>query len=546
MKLVILGGKVIVQHLNALSDGRASPAQLVGVVRRGDVLLSIDNVSLVKLRIEQLADALKPLSSPDATSGAFKRSLNLCFAAGEGLKLLTKSESSAFKIAAFAANADSVGSDVFSLFPMVDQLSGMPLFESFGASAFDLRVAISDQEETKQAVDDEPLLPKEESGIDQKHLAVDEVISRSLADQRVFDRAKYTSAYYSWNTIFSELLRPSKASLAAAPRRRQSTNKVTRAQVLQQGMKALFGASKLTQNLSNLDRGKDMRSFKHWNTTLSLRSRASSRRKFLLEVTSLPAGLRIDTVESHSDDDSAVTNASEEYEGIDPDELLLRLAAHDDIWRRQVLSTLNDAVHEMENYNESDGEKENNVAESLAIPDIDAAISKQLGSFLFGEQMAKIVSKRKKTFVLPPSDVTSVLFDLVTQLASTRPDEVAVVGGTGSSVSVHASSVKVPKQSFLKSDVKAVLAAQFVLNKALPLWLKSFRPLPWEQRRVLWPYAQHATGDVHTLASMTHSDDSLTVDSGLTASPNASPRQRRNLREVIEDMELDVEARAEV
>jgi hypothetical protein len=200
----------------------------------------------------------------------------------------------------------------------------------------------------------------------------------------------------------------------------------------------------------------------------------------------------------------------------------------------------------MENYNESDGEKENNVAESLAIPDIDAAISKQLGSFLFGEQMAKIVSKRKKTFVLPPSDVTSVLFDLVTQLASTRPDEVAVVGGTGSSVSVHASSVKVPKQSFLKSDVKAVLAAQFVLNKALPLWLKSFRPLPWEQRRVLWPYAQHATGDVHTLASMTHSDDSLTVDSGLTASPNASPRQRRNLREVIEDMELDVEARAEV
>ena len=121
MKLSVVSGKVIVQKLNALSDGRASPAQMVGVIQRGDVLLSIDNKSLVNLPIDLLMERLKPLSTPDA-SGAYQRELQLRLSAGEGLELLLKYEAAESRKVADT----SAASEVFSLFPMVDHMSGLP------------------------------------------------------------------------------------------------------------------------------------------------------------------------------------------------------------------------------------------------------------------------------------------------------------------------------------------------------------------------------------------------------------------------------------
>jgi hypothetical protein len=80
MKLTILSGKVIVQKLMPLQDGRASPAQLTGMVSRGDVLLSIDDRPLVGLgNLDLLVDRLKPLSTPNE-KGEYKRIVKIRFA----------------------------------------------------------------------------------------------------------------------------------------------------------------------------------------------------------------------------------------------------------------------------------------------------------------------------------------------------------------------------------------------------------------------------------------------------------------------------------
>ena len=43
-------------------------------------------------------------------------------------------------------------------------------------------------------------------------------------------------------------------------------------------------------------------------------------------------------------------------------------------------------------------------------------------NFLFGKRMTLIMTKKKKTFVLPPEEVTTVLFDLTANLATSAPD----------------------------------------------------------------------------------------------------------------------------
>ena len=111
MKLSVISAKVIVQGLNPLSDGRASPAQLAGLVKRGDVLLSINGVSLVNLSPEELMKGLSPLSTADA-SGLFQRKLDLRLEAGSGLDLLLRAEAAKGQKKA----AGDMASEMFSLF----------------------------------------------------------------------------------------------------------------------------------------------------------------------------------------------------------------------------------------------------------------------------------------------------------------------------------------------------------------------------------------------------------------------------------------------
>ena len=107
------------------------------------------------------------------------------------------------------------------------------------------------------------------------------------------------------------------------------------------------------------------------------------------------------------------------------------------------------------------------------------------------------------------------------------------------------------------AESNVMLATRYLLHDVLPVWLKTFRPLPWDQRRVLWPLDKSAWSTEST-AESTMSDDSLTADdhsnirSPLSMSMTAATsgtrnpaRKKKNLREQIEDQELNVETRSE-
>lgn len=562
MKLSVVGGKVIVQKLNSLSDGRASPAQVTGVIQRGDVLLSIDNKSLVNLPIDLMMERLKPLSTPDS-SGAYQKLLRLRLSAGAGLEMLVKYEAAEARKAHIAT--DGAASEVFSLFPMVDQLSGMPLFDNNVMRPLDgskRHGASQHQEEKKQAEDDSSaalaqatedseLQPGVQHQGHQQEKSVDELISSRVAQWRIAERNNFTSEYYAWNDSYSELLRPSEGTMTIVTET-NNDRPMTRSEMLDRGRKALVGAETLSRLMENIDRGKDLRSFKSWNSSISLRSRAGTRRRYVLDAVSLPVRFDMKSASPKGANAGAslASDASErsELDEVDGDALLLRLAAHDEIWRSQVIDALKNAqARAADSVQSEESEDEGSIG---AKENMDDAITKELGTFLFGETLAKVVTKKKKSKALPPDEITAVLFDLSTNLASSMPDEVAVGGGTASGA-LKSSLVPFMDRKSLETGSSVILATRFVLDEALPVWLETFRPLPWESRRVLWPQAKLSPNSGGRSPSMFSETDSLTLDSGMsptsahTGVTNGTRNQTKNLRQQIEDQELDVETRAE-
>jgi hypothetical protein len=539
MKLIVVAGRVIVQTLNDLTDGRASPAQLAGVVQRGDVLLSINNVSLVDLPIDQLMNGLKPLSTP-GPDGSYQRILNLRLEAAVGFDLLkSHEEAQAWKTDTRQESLDAAN-DMFLLFPMVDQLSGVPLFSDDNLTKADKKktepiAEAKDQEATTDAsagsdqTDDEEKKEEEEP---------DSLISAALARQRMQDRERFASEFFLWNDEISEWLRTTVRIV-------YTTNDhgvgLTQTERIEKGRKIMAAVKALSYNMEDIDKGKDMRSFKRWNSTLSLRSRASTRRRHIFDSASLPAHRHqhSDDRDISMDDISVGSLDSGSLEGVDGDELLLGLAAHDGIWRKQVVDALNEAIEEMENASNAE-EKEDEKVEMAQ--DIDSALTKELGTFLFGENMNKIITNRKKSYALPPEEITTVLFDLTTNIATSAIDEITVVGQSLNGFSMQSSTIAPVKKKAM-GDV--ILATRFLLDEALPIWLKAFRPLPWEQRRVLWPRHRHPSAGSYPGANTVMSEDSLTAGSLGSTSMSPSVSRKKDLQELIEDQELDVETRAE-
>jgi hypothetical protein len=544
MKLIVVAGRVIVQTLNALADGRASPAQLAGIVQRGDVLLSINNISLVDLPIDQLMNGLKPLSTP-GPDGSYQRILNLRLEAAVGFDLLkSHEEAQAWKtdptnIYARQESLDAAN-EMFSLFPMVDQLSGAPLFGDDNRIKAEKKkpeplAEGTDQEATK---DDSAGSDQSDEEEKKEEEEPDSLISAALARQRMQDRERFASEFFLWNDDISEWLRTTARIV-------YTTNDhgvgLTQTERIEKGRKIMAAVRVLSYNMEDIDKGKDMRSFKRWNSTLSLRSRASTRRRYILDSASLPAHRH-----QHSDDQnismdemSVGSMDSGSLDGVDGDELLLGLAAHDGIWRKQVVDALNEAIEEMENVSNAE-EKEEETVEMAQ--DIDSALTKELGTFLFGENINRIITSQKKSYALPPEEITTVLFDLTTNIATSAIDEITVVGQSSIGFSMQ-SSTAAPGKKKAVGDI--ILATRFLLDEALPIWLKAFRPLPWEQRRVLWPRPRHPSAGSYAGTNTVMSEDSLTVGSAGSTSRSPSVNRRKDLQELIEDQELDVETRAE-
>lgn len=518
------------QAVNALGDSRASPAQLTGLVKRGDVLLEIDGNSIVNLPLDQLVIGLNPLSTPES-GGAYKRSVKVLFAAGEGLELLKKNDEKAAKSAA--------APDVFSLtqflpndFQVADQLSGAPMFEDTPASP--------QHHKTLEPVVATPLrfgsFQEEKSAMDlhaQRTLTMNELISLGIADLLKNEKQRFNSEFFAWNEDFSELLRPS-IVVTVKSGDDEINAFLNKKELIERGEEAMKGAQKLAGSMEDIDKGIDLRSFKSWSSNASLRSRASTRRRYIMDASIIGS-----TIAEEAPSDVGVSVASDELDemdGLNGDELLAQLAAQDEIWRRQVLETIENATKEME----EDGRKAEEEAEAPVNHEVD--ITEKLGSLFLGEQVNKLLTKKKKSYALPPDDVTCVMFDLVTHLACSTPDEISVKG----KFEINPQTSLVPFQRSKNSSVDkdTLLATLFVVNDVFPAWLKSFKALPWEERRVLWPFTK-ATTTHESISGGSLADDLLTIDSpGAPASP-VLRKKKKNLRETIEDMELDIESRAE-
>jgi hypothetical protein len=520
MKLNIIGGKVIVQRVNTLSDGRASPAQLTGLIHRGDVLLSIDNVSLVNLPLEQLMTGLKPLSEP-YRGNSYKRSLRLRFAAGEGLKLLEKNETDNTQSAdpSFALS---------QYITFVDQLSGMPMFEA------DVPVPDSPAEPVIAT----PVKMMEPTSASTQNMTMDEIISVDIADYRKSELQKYRSDFFMGNYEFSEILRAS--AMLLSHEFPDGCVPMTFSEMMESGVRGIIGAKALFLSMEDVDKGTDNRSFKKWNSTLSLRSRASARRRYVMKNVIDHETPLVEAEELSDIDESIGSSTSGDDDEPNGDELLLQLAAHDEIWRRNVVEVLRNAAKEIE----MNDEKQKKEAEENDPSVGSNGAPQSLESLLFGAKVSNMLTTKKKSHSLPPEDVTSVLFDLMTNLTVT-PDEISL-NGSLHHVRLKSTALVPFRERHVRGNENALLAAHFLINDALPAWLKSFRPLPWEQRRILWPKIRSISGTSLASASYNPSDDGLTLDSmstGFTSS--GGPKHRKDLRQQIEDLELNAETRAE-
>lgn len=257
MKLTILSGKVIVQNVMPLNDGRASPAQLSGYIKKGDVIISINDKSLSFLPFENvnvLVDRLAPLSHPSSADGlVYDREVKIRFEIGKGMKLLEKDGKKVgvdnkmqvagsnnvtvpkSKATITTAKADGA-SDLFNLskFTFVDQLSGTPLFfddEQYErppkqpespVATIEVSTAVTpklknEAKPKKSILPRQPLLtlPSRKSALLQntyqsQHQALERRLSNigyACSIERVMDFVRYSnSGYFLLNQNFSRIL----------------------------------------------------------------------------------------------------------------------------------------------------------------------------------------------------------------------------------------------------------------------------------------------------------------------------------------------------
>jgi len=224
MKLTILGGKVIVQNIMPLEDGRASPAQLTGLISRGDVLVAVDGKSLLGLGgdIEQLVHRLKPLSSPMDDMGTFQRYVTLRLDIGSGFRYLEREEQQQQQqlqqnIERQSSSTERIDAaeDLFNLskFTFVDQMSGIPLYEDTNATTESITSEVhhlggdDDDDMYSQDIDD-PLIDDNVQGShDRRILDIRGMISRTVAKEVDLLRTMRSSAFFTMEDTYSTILR---------------------------------------------------------------------------------------------------------------------------------------------------------------------------------------------------------------------------------------------------------------------------------------------------------------------------------------------------
>lgn len=558
LKLTILQGKVIIQAIDPLNDGRASPAQLCGLISPGDILIAVNGKSLINGTIhnpapmDRIISVLKPLSQPmDEISGEYSREVRLRLVLGEGVDLLReqkqredkKREDMERRKALGIDRKPNVGGgdaagDIFGIasFMAVDQHSGMPLFGHLDHPHLHDSGMVSTPKKQTTTVTDSTVDSTERN--DQKVTrsipvpqTLQEKIARQLALDRQWIRNRNTSEFFSLDNDASVLLRPP----TPPPTVDAFIDPIeARKQMLARGEKVMKDAKSLLTLAEFQDRRVEsfyadedpMEVASRVCGTASIRTGASKRRWH-----------RGDSVVAEEDDSTSADAEDASVESAEECDhrRLIDLAANDDSWKVNVLKRLEFYVQDTEK--ESNGES--------ATP---ASLEKEttpvgFDAFLFGGDVSTLMRKKKQSLALPPGEMTAMLFDLVEHLSTGFfPGQIFLDNESGAA----SKSVSFSKNLNGSGD-DTNRATEFLLNDALRIWLKTFRPLPWTQRRALWRKQSGGNADASMAGSTLDDNMSLSMASGITSNTKitAMEREKRNLREVIEEMELDAETRIE-
>ena len=546
-------------------------AQLCGLFCPGDVLISINDVSLVNgsihvpVPMDKMVEALKPLSEPIEGNGRYSREVRLRFVVGIGKKLLREQiergerkqriEDERKKMGLDGkAGAKSVdhAADIFGLSALmgVDQHTGMPMFqdhhlethheedqttnEANGSAEDEQIVAVTFNRETPQPrpsffTKSPPLLQLQ--------------ISNQVASERQWMLDDNTSEYFILDSEASLLLRPPTPIMVeeSADAKSYTLDPVeARQNRLDLGRTNISHATELVSNVEKQERGVDthddldpMEVASRICGTASVRTGASRRRwhrgdnvSVILEEQSY--AVSASSMENHAD---ANTLISEESGEMCDHRMLVDLAANHQSWRRNVINRLDEYATSTEKASNDSNDSNSLHAENRA--------STGLDSLLFGSNVAKLFEKKKSSLALPPGEMTQMLFDLKDHLDGGLPMHIFTNDDQGAD-SEHVTFVKPPSEN----DIDVSRATDFLVNEALGVWLKSFRPLPWKQRRALWPLNLSANHESASMVS-SHFDDGMSLSLASVTTHSTAKHEKRQLREIIEELELDLETRRE-
>ncbi len=574
LKLTILQGKVIIQAIDPLNDGRASPAQLCGgLISPGDILVAVNGKSLINGTIhnpapmDRIISVLKPLSQPmEEVSGEYSREVRLRFVLGEGMDLLREQKQRENKKREDMerrkrlgldrqniAGGDAAG-DIFGIasFMAVDQHSGMPLFGQLGhhhhdVSHHDVSKTASIPERQVTTVTDNrvdngsmhrneketkpirsPLVPQ----------TLQEQIARQVALDRQWIRNRNTSEFFSLDNDASVLLRPPTPPPTIDEMDDAFIDPIkARQQMLERGAKVMKDAKSLVTLAEFEDRRVEsfyadedpMEVASRVCGTASIRTGASKRRWH-----------RGDSVVAEEDESSSAAAAAAEDASVESAEecdhrKLIDLAANDDSWKVNVLKRLELYAQDTEKESNRETTTQTSLEKKEAPTSFDA--------FLFGGDVTTLMRKKKQSLALPPGEMTAMLFDLVDHLSTDfLPGQIFL----GSESGTASKSVSFSR-NLNGNGNDTNKATEFLVNDALCIWLKTFRPLPWTQRRAIWRKQSGGNTEASMAASTLDDNMSLSMASGSigTMKTTAMEREKRNLREVIEEMELDPETRIE-
>jgi hypothetical protein len=527
MKLTILSGKVIVQKLMPLQDGRASPAQLTGMVSRGDVLMSIDGRSLVGLgNLDVLVDRLKPLSTPNE-KGEYKRNVRIRFAVGEGLELLQKDDKKGVK----KKKTQPLKTKRFQVgqYTMVDQLSGAPLFHHFESwNSSESKDEALDVDDVIH-MDTRDILAQKSFKLG-KVLSLQDAISMHLAMEHQIKKSRSISGYFLKKDNISPLLKEPVDSIWTLKTienvSKDKEERLELGKLVLARAKALYDEIELGPRKHLLDPLEVVRS--------ECRS-FSSRSRFSLKYEKKVLASDNDSSSDEEEESDAGTAMSGNFETEEiGDEMLLRLAVWNRHWKRRMVETLEAAsVHTRDKRKYSEAKSGTSCTKQK-----NDDLETQLQKLMFGSEVVEMMNKKKPTIALPPEEITEVLFDLATRVTATIPSNVSILNNLDTSIEEFVKNeIILPRTEKSRADREIIEATRFLIEDILPAWMNTFKPIPPSQRRVVWPRVKDDSGVV--------TPDDLSMESAATGWSTNTPERRTKLEDKIAHLELDADTKAE-